>query len=51
MPLFPSEIAGQSVEELFVERHSGTQVIYMLVILMIVGGLAVLRYQEVRSSG
>ena len=44
MPLFPSEIAGQTVEGLFVDRHSRTQVIYMLVIVMIVGGLAVLPF-------
>jgi len=50
MPLFPSEIAGQSVEALFVERHSRTQVIYMLVIVMIIVGFAMLPFIQVEIT-
>ena len=47
MPLFPPEIAGQSVEGLFVERHSRSQVIYVMVIVMIIVGFAVLPFIRV----
>jgi len=47
MPLFPPEIADQSVEGLFVERHSRSQVIYMLVIVLIVAGFGGLPFIRV----
>ena len=47
MSLFPPEIADQSVEGLFVERHSRTQVIYVLVLMMVVVGFGVLPFVRV----